>query len=98
MVNTTYYHHHSTFISESGVIKYKKKAIERILLRCIHHFESDLINKVDHMRILDNEPLSVVLSQTKCFQKLKMTAQKCLKTEAQRDGVINLQDYNFKKF
>ena len=27
--------------------KYKK----RLLLRCIHHFKSDLINNMDHMRI-----------------------------------------------
>ena len=35
-----------------------------VLLRCIHHFESDVINNMDHMRISGNEPLSVILSQT----------------------------------
>ena len=37
----------------------------RLLLRCIHHFKSDLINNMDHMRISGTEPSSVVLSQTK---------------------------------
>ena len=40
-------------------IKLKK----RLLLRCIHHFKSDLINDMDHMRISGNEPSSVILSQ-----------------------------------
>ena len=31
--------------------KYKK----RLLLRSIHHFKSDLINNMDHMRILDTD-------------------------------------------
>ena len=31
----------------------------------VHHFKSDLINKVDHMRISGTEPSSVILSQTK---------------------------------
>ena len=39
---------------------YKK----RLLLRCIHHFRSDLINNMDHMRISGTEPSSVILSQT----------------------------------
>ena len=33
-------------------LKYKK----RLLLRCIHHFKSDLINNMDHMCISGNEP------------------------------------------
>ena len=41
--------------------KYKK----RLLLRCVQHFKSDLINNVDHMRISGTEPSSVILSQTK---------------------------------
>ena len=41
--------------------EYKK----RLLLRCMHHFKSDLINIMDHMRISGTEPSSVVLSQTK---------------------------------
>ena len=35
-----------------------------LLNRCIHHFKSDLINNMDHMRISDTEPSSVILSQT----------------------------------
>ena len=50
---------------------------QRLLLRCIHHFKSDLINNMDHMRISGNEPSSVILSQTKWFQTLKMIARKC---------------------
>ena len=49
--------------------KYKK----RLLLKCIHHFKSDLINNVDHMRISGTLPSSVILSQKKYMyiQKLK---------------------------
>ena len=50
---------------------------KRLLLRCIHPFKSDLINDMDHMRISGKEPSSVILSQTKWFQTLKMIAQKC---------------------
>ena len=39
--------------------------ITRLLLRCIHHFKSDYINNMDHMRILGTEPSSVIHSQTK---------------------------------
>ena len=48
-------------------LKYKK----RLLLRCIHHFKSDLIINMDHMRISGTEPSSVILSQKRNFQKLK---------------------------
>ena len=34
------------------------------LLRCIHHFKSDWMNNMDHMRILGIETSSVILSQT----------------------------------
>ena len=37
---------------------------KRLLLRCIHHFKSDLINNMDHMRISGTEPSSVILSKT----------------------------------
>ena len=49
------------------------------------------------MRISGNEPSSVILSQTKWIQKLKMIARKCPKqAEAKRDAVINPQNnYNF---
>ena len=43
-----------------SVLKYDK----RLLLRCIHHFKSDLINCMDVMRISGTEPSSVILSQT----------------------------------
>ena len=42
-------------------LKYEK----RLLLRCIHHFISDLINNMDHMRISGTEPSSVIIGQTK---------------------------------
>ena len=50
-------------------LKYEK----RLLLRCLHHFISDLINNLGHMRISGNEPSSVILSQTKTFQFLIMS-------------------------
>ena len=40
-------------------LKYKK----RLLLRCIHHFKSDLINNMDHMRISGTEPSSVKMTK-----------------------------------
>ena len=53
--------------------KYEK----RLLLRFIHHFKSELINNMDHMRISGTEPSSVILlSQTKHFKKLKSDAPK----------------------
>ena len=51
-------------------LKYKK----RLLLRCIHHFKSNLINNMDHMRISGTEPSSVILSQTMKFKRLKSDA------------------------
>ena len=54
-------------------LKYKK----RLILKCIHHFNSDLIHDMDHRRISGNEPSSVILSQTKWFQKLKIITRKC---------------------
>ena len=48
-------------MSRFGYEEYKKK----LLLRCIHHFNSDLIYNMDHMRISGTEPSSVILSQTK---------------------------------
>ena len=41
------------------------KIKKRLLLRCIHHFKSDLMNNMDNMRISGTEPSSVILSQTK---------------------------------
>ena len=37
----------------------------RLLLRCIHHFISELIYNMDHMRISGTGPSSVILNQTK---------------------------------
>ena len=51
----------STSSDTQQVIEYEKK----IPLRCIHHFKSDLINNMDHIRISGTEPSSVTLSQTK---------------------------------
>ena len=33
-----------------------KENKKRLLLRCIHHFKTDLINNMDHMRISGTEP------------------------------------------
>ena len=43
------------------VVELKK----RLPLKCIHHFKSDSIYNVDHMRLSVTEPSSVMLSQTK---------------------------------
>ena len=65
----------------------------------IHHFQSDEINDMDHMRISGNKPSSVILSQTCSIKKLKFNEQKVPKqAEAKRDGVINPQNYNFNQF
>ena len=40
--------------AKAEILKFKK----RLLLRCIHHFKSDLINNMDHMRISGDEPLA----------------------------------------
>ena len=51
------------------------------------------------MRISGNEPSSVILSQTKWFQKLKMMVRKFQKQgEAKMDGVINPENYNIVQF
>ena len=36
-----------------------------LLLRCIHHFQSDLMNNMDHMCKSGTKPSSMILSQTK---------------------------------
>ena len=51
----------STSSDTNLVVKYKK----RLLLRCIHHFKSNLINNMDHLRTSGTEPSSVILSETK---------------------------------
>ena len=47
--------------SDQVCLEYEK----RLLLRCIHHFKSDLVYNMDHMRISGIEPSSVILSQRK---------------------------------
>ena len=51
----------STSSDTHQVVEIKK----RLVLRCIHHFKSDLINDMDHMRISGTKPSSVILSQRK---------------------------------
>ena len=54
---------------------------------------------MDHMRISDTEPSSVILSQIMKFKKLKSDDPKVSKqAEAKRDGVITPQNYNFSQF
>ena len=51
------------------------------------------------MRISGTEPSSVILSQTRNFQKMKRAVLNVPKqAESKRDGVINPQNYNFKQF
>ena len=51
------------------------------------------------MRISGTEPSSVILSQTKKFQKLESDIPKVPKqAEAKRDGVIYPQYYNLNQF
>ena len=71
-----------------------KKYEKRLLLRCIHHFKSDLIYDMDNMRIAGTEPSSVILSQTKLVKKLKSNTQKC-RNKLKPKGIINQQNYNF---
>ena len=60
-------------ILPSVVIEYNLRYEKGLLLRCIHvhHFESDLIYKLDHMRISGSEPSSVILRQTMKFKRLQ---------------------------
>ena len=54
---------------------------------------------MDNMAISGNGPSSVILRQTKLFQKLESESPKVPKqVEAKRDGVINSQNYNFNQF
>ena len=48
---------------------------DRLLLRCLHHFKSDLINNKYHMRISGTKPSSVIHSQTKLFNNWTSDAQ-----------------------
>ena len=73
-------------------VQYKK----RLILRCIHHLISDLINNMDHMRISGTKPCSVILNRTKYFKNLKKWCPKLPKqAKTKRDGIINTLHYNF---
>ena len=61
---------HSQFLLWNCLTDIKK----RLLLRCIHHFNSDLINNMDHMRISGNEPSSVILRQNLTVSKMSMSS------------------------
>ena len=50
------------------------------ILRCIHHFKSELINSMDHIRILVLNPRQWSLATQSSWKWLKMNAQKCLNT------------------
>ena len=68
----------STYIfTNYSCLKYKK----RLLLKCIHHLKSDLINNihVDHLRISCTEPSSVIL------QKLISDAKMCRNKPRQKE-------------
>ena len=52
---------------------------KRLLLRCKHHFESYLINDMDHISGI--EPSTVILCQTKSFKKSKSDNQKVPKQD-----------------
>ena len=62
----TWLHVHSgTPWSTSSDTHQVVEILRRLLLRCMHHFKSDLINNMNHMRISGTEPSSVILRQTK---------------------------------
>ena len=56
-----------------------------ILLRCIHHFKSDLIINMDNMRIPGTEHSSVILCQTKYIvvrKRWKVTSKSAKKKQS----------------
>ena len=72
-----------------NIPKYEK----RLLLRRIHHFESDWINNMDHMRISGIEPSSVSLAKQCYLKSWKSDGQKVDKqADAKMNGVINPQN------
>ena len=62
-----------------------------------HHFNSDLINNMDHMRISGNGPSSVIFSQTKKFKKWKIDALKVPK-QAETHKIIISVDFTIENF
>ena len=63
-------------LNNLGVVKSKDGTIlsktSDILPRCIHHFTSDLIHNMDHMRISGTEPSSMILSPNKVVLNVEM--------------------------
>ena len=45
-------------------------------IRCIHHFNSDLINNMDHVHISSTGPSSVILSQKRSLNSWKVKPKK----------------------
>ena len=56
----------------------------------MHHFKTDVIKNMDHMRISGKESSSVILSQTKKWKKWK--------GKSKRDGVLNPKNINSSQF
>ena len=53
---------------------------------------------MDHMRILGNQPSSVILIHTVVSNLENIDPKVPTQAEAKRDGVINAQNYNFNQF
>ena len=77
-------------------LNYKK----RLLLRCIHHFKSDLINNMDHNAyFLVLNPRKLSLAKQCNLKKLESDVSKVPKqVETKRYGEINTQNDNFNYF
>ena len=54
--------------------------VKILLLRCIHHFKSDIINKMDHMRISGTEPVLLVGMPTVCWKTFPTKIKKTMST------------------
>ena len=74
------------------------KYLKRLLLRWLHHFKTDLINNIDYMRILGNEPSSVIPSQTSCFKSWNDFPKVQKPRWSQKGCVINPWTYTFYQF
>ena len=75
-------------LHSKSLLRIKLDNKKRPLLRCIHHFKSDWINNMDHMRISGTEPSSVILSQ-KCISKVEKRCLKRAKTSWSQKGWCN---------
>ena len=58
------------------------------LIIFIHHFKSDLINNMDHMRISGTESSSVILSQRSIFKSWKDISKTC-QNKLKPKGVVH---------